>query len=203
MSTILRPAGSQPARVYWIRRLVVLGALFLVVVLLWSMLARGGGGGAEDEPDAGDAEPASDSDETTADDETTAANGRTCAAADLTLAVAADAQTYAAGVQPVFTVTITNTSTSSCAVDAGDAARELLVTSGTDRVWSSLDCAGDAAERLLLLPAETADSVAVTWPRIRSAEGCTAGLPEPRPGTYHVVAKLLGAESADTVFTLG
>lgn len=200
MSTILRPAGSQPARVYWIRRLVVLGALLLVVVVAWSLIARGGGG--EDEPDTAATEPAPDTEETAADDGTAAENGRTCAAADLTLAVAADAQTYAAGVQPVFTVTITNTSTSSCAVDAGDAARELLVTSGTDRVWSSLDCAGDAAERLLLLPAGTADSVAVTWPRIRSAEGCTEGLPEPRPGTYHVVAKLLGAESADTVFSL-
>jgi hypothetical protein len=200
MSTILRPAGSQPARVYWIRRLVVLGALLLVVVVVWSMIARGGGG--EDEPDTAATEAAPDTEETTTDG-TTAENGRTCAAADLTLAVAADAQTYAAGVQPVFTVTITNTSTSSCAVDAGEASRELLVTSGADRVWSSLDCAGDAAERLLLLPAGTADSAAVTWPRVRSAEGCTEGLPEPRPGTYHVVAKLLGAESADTVFSLG
>src|SRR5665647_1515170 len=123
------------------------------------------------------------------------AAARTCAAADLTLVVTKDAQTYAAGAQPVFTVVITNTSDSSCAVDAGEASRELLVTSGSDRIWSSLDCvAADAAERVLLLPAGGSDDpVSVTWPRIRSNEtgGERAGGLRPRLTS---ALRLLGGE---------
>lgn len=201
MSTILRPTGPQPPRVYWIRRLAVLGALVLVTVLLWSILSPGGEGGEEDS--AGDpAETGDVGEEPPADADPGA--GRTCTAADLQLALATDAQSYVAGLQPVLTLTITNVGATSCTVDAGPASRELLITSGTDRVWSSRDCAADAAEELLLLSPGTASApIAVTWPVIRSAEGCTEGLPTPgRPGTYHVVATLLGAESEDVTFTL-
>lgn len=202
MSTIIRPAGPQPARVYWIRRAVVLGALLVVVLLLWSMTRGGGGGGdaaaADDTP--GDVAATTPPDEQEPDDAS-----RTCEAADLTLVVTADAASYPAGVNPTFGVRITNTSDSSCTVDAGEATRELLVTSGSDRIWSSLDCPADgAAERVLLLQASGSDGpVAVAWPRVRSNETCGEGLPEPRAGTYHVVAKLVGSESQPATFNLG
>jgi hypothetical protein len=201
MSTILRPTGPQPPRVYWVRRLAVLGALVLVVVLFWSLLSPGGEGGEEDS--AGDPAGTGDvGEEPPADPPADA--GRTCTAADLQLALTSDAGSYVAGLQPVFSLVVTNGGSTSCTVDAGPGSRELLITSGTDRVWSSLDCAGDAAEELLLLSPGTASApIAVTWPVARSAEGCTEGLPAPgRPGTYHVIAKLLGAESADVTFTL-
>ena len=210
MSSILRPVGPQPARVYWIRRAVVLGALLLVILLLWSM-TRGGGGGdaAADQTDDAAAtetdEAAGQAGEQPVDQAGDSGAARTCTAADLTLVVTADAATYAAGVNPTFTVRITNTGDSSCTVDAGDKSRELLVTSGSDRIWSSLDClAEDAPDRVLLLPAGTSDEpVAVNWGRIRSNEQCGEGLPEPRPGTYRVVAKLVGAESEPATFNLG
>jgi len=203
MSTVLRPAGPEPAQVYWTRRLLVLAGLILVVVLIWSVFSGLGGGNGDAEGTTQDGAAADGvTQETPATD---APAARTCAAADLTLVVTKDAQTYAAGAQPVFTVVITNTSDSSCAVDAGEASRELLVTSGSDRIWSSLDCvAADAAERVLLLPAGGSDDpVSVTWPRIRSNATCGEGLPAPRPGTYHVVAKLVGAASEPAVFDLG
>ena len=204
MSTVLRPAGPEPAQVYWTRRLLVLGGLILVVALIWSLISGlGGGNGDAQGTTQGDAAADGVTQETPATD---APAARTCTAEDLTLIVTTDTHAYPAGSQPVFTVTITNTGDSSCAVDAGEASRELLVTSGSDRIWSSLDCAAaDAAERVLLLPAGGSDDpVSVTWPRIRSAAGCTAGLPEPRaPGTYRVVAKLVGAASEPAVFDLG
>lgn len=203
MSTILRPVGPQPARVYWLRRAVVVGALVLVVLLMWSMVRGGGGGGdaaADDTPEVEATVPTTDEEPT---DDGDAA--RTCTGADLTLVVTADAASYAAGANPTFNVRITNTGDSSCTVDAGEATRELLVTSGSDRIWSSLDCvAADAPERVLLLPAGASDEpVSVAWPRVRSNEQCGDGLPAPRPGTYHVVAKLVGAESQPATFTLG
>lgn len=199
MSTILRPVGPQPPQVYWTRRLVVLGAIVVVLVLLWAVLAGGGAADAASEPDT----QAATGDNTEGDgtEQTTQAPA-TCTAVDLKLQVATDAGTYPAGAQPVLAVTITNIGTADCTVDAGDASREVLITSGSDRIWSSLDCAGEGAERLLLLPAGAQDTTGVTWTRVRSVPGCTAGLTEPRAGTYNAVVTLLGVESEPAVFQL-
>ncbi len=198
MSTILRPVGPQPARVYWIRRALVVGAAVAVIVFVSTLLGGGSGGGGA----AADAKPTAGA---TAPAQTGSDPSRTCAATDLTLVVTADAASYAAGVNPTFAVTITNTGTSPCTVDAGDAAREVLVTSGEDRIWSSLDCTpADAPTRVLLLPPGSSDGpTPVAWSRVRSDGQCTADLSAPRPGTYHVVAKLVGAESQPATFTLG
>lgn len=198
MSTILRPVGERSPQVYWMRRLFVLGAAFGVVVAVWLLFTRGGDAtvAAEGGTDAAQGAVAAA--------EAASAGGRTCTAADLTIALTSDAPTYPAGSTPAFFVTITNTSPTSCTVDAGDASREVLITSGADRVWSSRDCAGDAPERLLLLPAGGADGPElVTWERVRSAEGCTQVLPKPKVGTYRVIATLSGVQSAPLVFELG
>lgn len=205
MSTVLRGLEPQPRWVYWIRRAVVGLAALLVLVLVWAVFLRGGGGGDGD----GDAdEPATgpSTAETEPADEPDTAASRTCEAGDLQLALTSDATTYAAGATPTFTVTITNAADSSCTVDAGTASLEVLVTSGADRIWSSLDCAvegADGAERMLLLAADAQEAAAVPWARVRSDATCSTGLPEPRPGTYHAVATLVGAQSADLVFSLG
>jgi hypothetical protein len=204
MSTILRGLEPQPRWVYWIRRAVVALAALLVLVLVWALFLRGGGGGGDDDAAEPATEPATTEDEP-ADEPDTAAS-RTCEADDLQLALTSDATTYAAGATPTFTVTITNAADSSCTVDAGTASLEVLVTSGDDRIWSSLDCAvegADGAERMLLLAADAQEAAGVPWARVRSDATCSTGLAEPRPGTYHAVATLVGAQSADLVFTLG
>jgi len=201
MNVILRPAGPQPPQVYWTRRLVVLGGIILLIMIVWAVAARGGGDPAaaqpEDEVLAGD----SDAEPT----EAPATGTKTCTAADLQLTVTTDTRAYPAGAFPAFTVTITNIGGTSCAIDAGEAQREILITSGSDRIWSSHDClAPDAPERLLLLAAGDADEpTTVSWQRVRSNPECTSDLPAPRPGTYRAVATLAGAESEPAVFDLG
>lgn len=204
MSSVLRSLEPQPRWVYWLRRLIVGGAAVLVVVLvvvIANAVLGGGGGGAAAEPTPSpSASVPDDGAEGTQPDA-----ARACEATDLQLTLTSDASAYAAGATPTFTVGITNGGTSSCTVDAGTAVLEVLVTSGSDRIWSSLDCAvegGDGAERLLLLAEGAQDAASVPWARERSNATCDAGLPAPRPGTYHAVAKLVGAESADLVFTL-
>lgn len=206
MSTVLRGLEPQPRWVYWVRRAVVGLAALLVLVLVWAVFLRGSGG--DDEP----TEPAADPDTTETEpgdepaDEPDSAASRACEAADLQLALTSDATSYAAGATPTFTVTITNAAASSCTVDAGTASLEVLVTSGSDRIWSSLDCAvegADGSERMLLLAEGAQEAAGVPWDRTRSDATCSSGLPEPRPGTYHAVAKLVGAQSGDLVFNLG
>jgi hypothetical protein len=126
-----------------------------------------------------------------------------CGPQTVSITLTADQRTYAAGAQPVFTVTITNTSGSSCKIDAGEAKREILVKSGNDRIWSSLDCVpADSPARLLLLQSGARDETAVTWSRVRSAPGCAAVTATPRPGTYTAVATVAGVSSTAVVFDL-
>jgi hypothetical protein len=121
----------------------------------------------------------------------------------LTVAIVADAADVPAGVNPSFTVTITNTDEVACVVDAGEAFRQIVVVSGDDRVWASTDCvAADASPRTLLLGAGQSDATSVPWNRVRSAEGCPGGLPTPGAGTYSATVSLAGATSQPAVFVL-
>lgn len=199
MSTVLEPRGPLPPQVYWTRRLVVLGAVLLVIIVIWALVARGGGGeasepGATSDPDVTETDDADDADPP-------GDGASTCGAADLELAVATEQRAHPAGVQPVLEVTVTNVSESSCVVDL--AATQVLITSGSDRIWSSADCpADDVAEQVVLLPAGAVETWTTTWQRVRSDEQCGDGLPEPRPGTYRVEVSLVGASSEQTVFDL-
>ncbi|NLF05072.1 MAG: hypothetical protein GX593_08770, partial [Actinomycetales bacterium] len=167
-----------------------------------------GGGGTPSDAKAGSSPTASV--ETPADGEATGeepgdATGAAaaCDAKALELTLAAGRSSYPADSSPSFTVTVTNTGDAGCTVDVGEASRELLITSGSDRIWSSLDCdAGEDASRNLLLGAGKSDTHEASWDRIRSDAKCSEGLPEPRPGTYKAQVKLNGAESAQATFTL-
>lgn len=205
MSTVLHPVGPNPARVYWVRRIAVLLAIALVVagIGLGAWAAGLIGGDSADAVSPGDdaaavVDPSGDEADAGAP-----AAPVDCTPADLQLAVATDAVQYPAGVNPVLQVTVTNAGSTACTVDAGDVAREVIISSGSDRIWSTKDCAGaETASRQLLLDAGAKDPVEISWTRVRSAEACPADLPAPKEGTYQVVASLLGASSAPAVFAL-
>ncbi len=199
MSSVVHPVGKRPPRVYWIRRVVVL-LLFLAVVaavvVLGSLAVRFVSGlGGED---AAAATVPSESPTTPAGPDGPAACGPT----DLELGLAADATSYPAEATPAFTLSVTNVGASSCTFDASAANREVVVTSGSDRIWSSADCRGETAEELLLLAAGAGSPTTVAWDRQRSAEGCPSDLPAPRPGTYQATATVAGVTLPPVAFTL-
>lgn len=228
MSTVLHPVGPQRARVYWVRRLlVVLVVLALAVVatvaVSWmrgredpasaavgaddlTVVASGGAagaaGGAGDAAGATGAAPGA-----TTDEEEDAASPTTpvdCTPEALQITLTSAAVEFGSPLNPVLTATVTNIGDEPCTVDAGDVTREVLVTSGDDRVWSTKDCATEeSASRQLLLGAGAADAVDIEWARVRSAQGCPSDLPAPKPGTYQAVAKLGAASSQTVVFILG
>lgn len=126
-----------------------------------------------------------------------------CAPPTLAVTITADQQDVATGTPATFTVTITNGGNVECVVDAGDLSREVVIVSGSDRIWSSKDCApADAPDRVLLLAAGAADETKLVWNQARSAEGCPGGLPAPQPGTYQATVTLAGASSGPAVFRL-
>ena len=94
------------------------------------------------------------------------------------------------GGSPRLTLRITNTGAVPCSRDLGAAAVELLVTSGSDRIFSSDDCrpGGDPAVRTLAPGA--VDEQAVTWDGRRSRPGCAGEKEQAQPGTYRVGGRL-------------
>ena len=186
-----------PPSVYWRRRFVVVGlpVLVVLVLVLWAV-SRGGHDDTATPPAPSDTTPT-----------TTAApppGVPDCVPPALAVTIAADAADVPAGVSPTFTVTITNAGNTQCVVDAGELQREVVVVSGTDRIWSSKDCAqADSPARSLLLAPGMTDTTQLAWNRVRSAPGCPADLPAPKPGTYQATVTLAGTSGGPTVFRLG
>lgn len=199
-----RPVPPRPpAHVFWVRRLVVLGLPLVAVVLLvvW-LTGRGGGDPSAAQDPQTQASPSPDASPSSAPAD---ADGPTdCTAEQLVVAITPAGEAFAADVEPSFEVSLGNSGSTECLVDAGDAVREVVVTSGDDRVWSSLDCVpADAPTRTLLLAPGGEDVTTLAWPRIRSAAGCPADLPSPGEGTYSATVAVGGVTSAPAVFGLG
>lgn len=194
---VLRPEGSLPPRVYWIRRAVVLVVIAAVVVLAVIGVRALVSGGGEDETAA----PPATSGTPAPEDQETEASTPACEPASLQVEMAADATTYPAGALPTFTIRLTNAGSTACLVDAGGAQRQILVTSGSDRIWASTDCAAGDPLQLLLAPGQV-DERQVQWDRVRSVEGCAEGQAEALPGTYQAVLTLAGATAEPAVFGL-
>lgn len=198
MSTVLRPVGPEPAGVYWKRRLVVTAVVAVVLLVAWLVVS---GAVGQQKKTGGAPKPPAPSTSTSAKPPSASAP---CTKDALLLTVTPSKTTYAKGEKPAFSVAVTNSGDHGCSVDAGDKSREVRVVSGSDRIWSSKDCAkGEDASRTLLLSAGKRDTADVTWDRSRSNATCATDLPTPRPGTYKVQVFLLGAESDAVPFTLG
>ena len=185
-----------PARVYWVRRFVVLGIpLIVIAVVVWLVVGRDG-----DDPAAQGGTSSAPVETTTAPED----SDMTCDPASVAIAMTADAATFAPGVSATFTVSITNTGDEACLVDAGEAQREIVITSGSDRVWSNRDCIAPGTEtRTLLLPAGGNDTTPFAWNRIRSAEGCPRTCPSPGPAPTPRSSPSAGVSAPAAVFGLG
>lgn len=227
MSTVLHPVGPRRARVYWVRRLLAVVVVVALAVLATTAVSwlRGGGedaaaaagtqapgegdagandaGASDTEADAGEAQADGQAEADAAEEEPASSTPVACTPEALQLTLTSAEVELAPATNPVLTATVTNVGDLPCTVDAGDATREVVVTSGEDRVWSTKDCATEeSASRQLLLGAGAADSVPVEWPRVRSAEGCPADLPVLEVGTYQAVATLGGTSSQTVVLVL-
>lgn len=199
MSTLLRPTGSLPSRVYWRRRVVVLAVLVLVVVLGVLVVQKLGGSGDAKAPAPG----ASGGTSTTPTPTPTGTAGVPICTEDmLTTKLEANGSEFAPGSEPAFTVTMTNSSATPCLVDVSPETRVITVTSGPARVWGSSDCAAKAKPKTLLVGAGKSEASTLTWDRTRSEEGCPRTGVVAKPGTYRATATVLGAASEEIAFVL-
>lgn len=206
----LHPVGPLPASTYWRRRAVLLGVLVLVLLVLRSCV-----GGSPRATLAGrpgpSASPSPSSSSKAGTGPTllaaptaspTATAVGTCSDSQLQLSSRSDASTYAVGSTPRFTLSVRNTSSVACRRDLGGDAVELLVYSGSDRIWSNRDCGKHDDRSVQLLRAGASLETSVFWSGKRSAPGCTGTPVAAKAGTYTLRAAVGTLHASVIVFQL-
>jgi hypothetical protein len=186
MSTFRNPVGPQPSSTYWRRRLLVILGLVAVIVVIVLIAVRPGSSPAADNKDDKAAT-------TTTDSETPAV---------VTVVGITDAGDYAAGQNPLLSLSITNTGTVPCTFPAGSDVQEYVVTSGEERIWSSKDCqSAPVADVRVLEPGVALTTTPFPWDRTRSApDACDAAKTAVTAGgaSYHLGVTVNGVASAET-----
>jgi hypothetical protein len=134
------------------------------------------------------ADPSSAAAAGTAGGATAVNSATTCAAGTMALRLASDAPTYAAGAQPVLTLSFVNVGSQPCVVDLGTTSTSLTVLSGGKPVWTSTACAAKVMRPTSLTPA-AAQVLQLRWDRTVNAAGCPSPAAAPA-GQYEIVAKV-------------
>ena len=189
MGSLLHPVGSRPAWVYWARR----GALVLAVVVGVAALAfvfrpqpdvpvAAVPGTPSATPEATTPSP-TPSASLTPSPSPTPTGPLVCNSTNTELALAGYRKVKQDGKQP-FTLSLTNTGSDTCVLDFGPSAFSLTVTSGSDRIWSTDDCAKWVPTQKGKLKAGKAYEFTITWPVARSSAKCTLSKATLGTGTY-------------------
>ena len=188
---VLRPVGPLGPRVYWTRRLVLLGVLAVLVAAV--AIACSGGGS---KPRRTASPIPSPSPHATS----SGSNGR-CGNGDLEVVASTDADKYAPGTLPRLTVTIRTRGAGSCVLVESPSARTWTIVSGTDQIWSTAGCqSGHIASRTVLKPGAAIHHT-IVWNRHRSTQKCAVST-SATPGTSQLTVIVNGVRSQPAVFHL-
>ncbi|ADG96929.1 conserved hypothetical protein [Segniliparus rotundus DSM 44985] len=135
---------------------------------------------------------------------TLAQAGQLCSDDVLAVVVSADKATYNVGEQPKFKGVVTNGSALPCQRDVGDGMQAFIVSTldGSDRVWSSQDCAPTNGQSLQMLKPGQQVAFQATWTGKTSSPGCQEERVDIQPGYYRVVAQLGQKVSAPATFNV-
>lgn len=213
--------GPLPARVYWTRRIFVLGTALLLVFGIARLLGNGsdgsdGGAQLASETTATSTAPTVDTSTTPSETAkpgkrnkqtktpdptpTLAAPTGTCSGAD----VAVTPQVKSAvGGRPVLIVLQLRTMVSeACTWRVAPDALAVSITSGDDDIWSSRECRKAIPVREVVVRKAVTTNIGVTWSARRSDETCSRFTDYAMPGWYHVTAAALGGEPSDLQFEL-
>lgn len=218
MSAVTRPRGPLPARVYWVRRMLVLGTALALVVGLGMTLSRfsdgsGGGGGAVQPAAAGESSGSAPSDAQSAADQKTKKRKKVKKKKDALLLpsgpcldsdvdVTPIVKNAVAGRDVTFRFRLVSRVSPACTWQASPETLTLKVTSGKDLYWTSQQCPKAVPTKDLVLRREKASWVRMTWSGRRSDETCSRLTDWALPGWYHLSVASLGGEPEDVQFRL-
>jgi hypothetical protein len=218
MSTVARPRGPLPTRIYWVRRLALLAIALLIGVLIIRWIDGGDSGATPPEDEApaaatesdGQTEPEKPDEKD--NDKSRTARIRTVAetferpreACDLTqVLVVPSVADPAYADEPVrLTLRISSVTSTPCSLDLDADHLLVSITDGDDTVWESTRCEDEIPVRELALQPNWSALVDVTWSGLYSGRRCTSGSTPAEPGIYSVQAAVLEGEPSEAEFEL-
>lgn len=219
MTSSEHPGGATndrlPASVYRRRRLfVLLGVLAIIGIIALVIWKPGSSSGRSTDvtavtstpspsapaPGAADSGTDAAATPTPTPAETGVNDDGTCKPSAVKVEALTDASTYAAGVNPQLSLSVTNTGTQPCRLNVGTSQQVFTITSGSDQYWTSTDCQKDPADAEVdLEPGKTVtSSTPISWDRTRSsAESCDGDRDQAPAGgaSYHLKTSVAGVES--------
>ena len=211
------PRGPLPARVYWVRRALVLVVALALVFGIGKLLT---GFGGDPKATTAAAAPSTSAQPTASASATvpapqptkaaTATKGKgtaqplsvptgTCDPAWID--VVPDLRKVDGGSTITLPLKLVSTD-GSCTWQASPRSLVVKIVSGTDRIWSSQECRSSVpTQDVVVRPeGEKATVVHVAWSGRRSSEGCPKGTEWADVGYYHAIAATLGGEPSDVQF---
>ena len=122
----------------------------------------------------------------------------------VTVSAATDKPAYAAGEIPLLTLKVTNGNKVPCEVNIGTSQMEYLITSGSDRIFSSKDCQSESSDLVKTIAPGQSETANFQWQRNRTVQGCDPVQAKPGAGgAYYVfTASLANKTSPKAVFQL-
>lgn len=217
--------GPLPARVYWVRRILVLGTAVLLVVAIARLL--GGGSDAKDGADDA-AELSADTSSApavtggtgpvtpgetrtkkkrpgkgkqTSTAPVLAAPTGPCVGSDI--AVTPKVGNAVGGRDVMIVLQLRTITAEACTWRVTPRALTVNITSGKDPIWSSRQCPQAVPRRDVVVRKAVTTNVGLVWKQAkRSGSTCMVGTAWAMPGWYHVTAAALGGEPSDVQFEL-
>lgn len=218
MSGLIHPVGPQNPRVYWVRRGLLFGAIFMTIVLIYSLLTGGS------EQPSGQASPIAlpsqtnmPSSPSTTDSLNTATPSSTpsqtttqtpsiqpltdCLDEQIAVSVSINPSAPTVGQNVKVTMSIANTSSTACNRDVGSGANEITIISGPALIWSSDHCNTSTQTDVRTMQPGQKISITATWDSIQTSENCTK-YNQATSGTYWAHAKNLSKNSDGLRFVI-
>ncbi|HET7533167.1 MAG TPA: hypothetical protein VFJ83_08470 [Nocardioidaceae bacterium] len=220
--SVTRPRGPLPARVYWTRRLLVLGVAFALVFGIGRLL----GGGPDTTSDQSASPAAATVESPTATPTPSAlstseaqpvgeekvakkAKVRTplpmpsgpCLDSDVRVVPAMQGNAFA-GEDVRLTLELSTFESPACDWEVSAEAIAVKLTSGSDRIWTSQECPSAVPEEAVVLRQRQTTLVDVVWSGRRSDSDCSQLTQWAEPGYYHVSAAAMGSEPESQQFKL-
>lgn len=217
--------GPLPARVYWVRRTMVLGTALLLVVGIARLLGGGSDASSDEDLAAQVAAGQSPTDEVSSSlPVTPSSSGRkpgkdkpsgqqssqapplatpdgTCSGEDV--AVTPKVENAVAGRDVKIVLQLRTLDAEACTWPVSSDALTVSITSGEDDIWTSRDCPRSIPASDVIVRKAVTTNVDIVWRSARrSGEECYLRTEWAMPGWYHVTASALGGEPSDLQFEL-
>jgi hypothetical protein len=199
--TVRKPSPA----VYRRRRLFAGGALLLVVGLTAGGVATVSGAlndKTQQTSSTGGGTPQPSDGQTAAAPSASPSASPTCDQKLVTVTAGTNKTSYGPEEKPVLTLKVSNGGKLPCKVNIGTSQMEFLVTSGSDRIFSSKDCQAAGDDLVKTIAPGKSETANFPWPRNRSVQGCEEIRDAVGAGYYVFIAKLGPKVSPPAVFQL-